>query len=72
MGGGMSAARPGRFNSGKSRGTHWKRLGEGQGLDQLRRRENPLPPPGTEPPTIKPVESRYTDNAIPTAYRKGL
>ena len=56
----MSTPRPGRFIPGnETRYPLYRRLGGPQGRSG-RARKN-LAPPGFDPRTVQPVESRYTD-----------
>jgi hypothetical protein len=61
---GWSALRPGRFTPGKeTRYPLYRRLGGPQGRSGQVRKISP--PPGFDPRTFQPVDSRYTDWAIP-------
>ena len=62
--GGWSTPRPGRFTTGKkTRYTSYRRLGEPQSRFGGERKTSPTP--GFDPRKAKPVESRYSDHAIP-------
>jgi hypothetical protein len=57
--GGWSTPRSDRFTPGKTRYPLYKRLGGPQ--DRSGRVREILPPPGFDPQTVQPVQSRYTD-----------
>jgi hypothetical protein len=62
--GGWPTPRPGRFTSGKkTRYAFYKRLGGPQGRFGRERKTSPTP--GFDPRKAQPVESRYSDHAIP-------
>jgi hypothetical protein len=58
-GGEWSASRPGRFTSGKTRYPLYRRLGGPQGRSGRVRKFSI--PPGFDPRTVQPVDSRYND-----------
>ena len=61
---GLSTPRPGRFIPGKeTQYPLYRRLGGPQGRSGRVRKI--FPPPGLDPRTVQPVESRYTDYTIP-------
>jgi hypothetical protein len=74
VGGEWSASRRGRFAPGeRTPDTHWIRGGRPQSRPGLRGEEKILDPTGTGTPTpssAQPVNSRYTDCAIPAPIRR--
>jgi hypothetical protein len=61
---GWSTPRPGRFTAGKeTRYPLYRRLGGPQGQSGWVRKISP--PPGFDPRTVQPVESRYTELSRP-------